>query len=254
MLTLLQKWLLIAFLAACLVGACFGEWLSSSKKPQAINSPQATAYEKPDELPWYRSSAVWTAIFTGLLTLSTAGLWTVTRTAANAAKTAAESLPVVERAYVYPIVISGGDLAGYIEDSENYYPLSLTKHDIPRPERTEITFRIKNYGKTPAILKAVYAAFGVYPLSMEEWLTIPEPILGAMETTRDLAAVIQAGLSQNQAARISGGTMSLSFSGEIYFEDIWGIKQSTRFIFVWDKRSNSMVLESVSTKTHQKNS
>ncbi len=95
---------------------------------------QYTASGQPDEFPWWESSAVWTAIFTGLLTISTVGLWIVTRTAANAAaqtvRTMQETAERQLRAYVY---FDGPIIRGWPPE---------------KPNRLSITVNVVNGGST----------------------------------------------------------------------------------------------------------
>ena len=166
--------------------------------------------------------------------------------AAAAAQTSADALPVVERAYVYPIIISARDIADCI-DAPFFYS-SPTQDDIPSQTTTEITFKIKNYGKTPAILKDAYAGLGIYSIGAAIGLSIPEAILGEMETTNILTTKMQVGLTRQQAVGVRSCTAIMSFSGQITFDDIWGNEHVTDFFFAWDKDINQMALRSVSTK------
>lgn len=112
------------------------------------------AEQVSDDLSWWKSSAVWTAIFTGLLTVSTIGLWGVTRTAANAARDAAEALPLAERAYVF---------------FNNAKCPDIEQGDLTLGDATQTIFTVnysfKNHGRTPAIVwnvqvDAIYLATG----------------------------------------------------------------------------------------------
>ena len=82
------------------------------------------------------------------------------RMAAEAARDSADAFPVVERAYVYPIIVSAGTTEACIENAKVFYLGDPSKNDEPTTDRAEITFKFKNYGKTPAILKRAYAGFG----------------------------------------------------------------------------------------------
>lgn len=103
---------------------------------------------KLTEFPWPASAEGWTAVFTGLLTFSTAGLWIVTRTAANAAKAAAEALPKLERAYVL--------FTGAVSDDIRE---SLTLGNLTRT-RFALKYNTKNHGRTAAIIKAIRLSAG----------------------------------------------------------------------------------------------
>jgi hypothetical protein len=95
----------------------------------------ATILEKLGDPNWM------TAIFTGVLSVSTILLWRSTRDAAIAARSAAEHIPKVERAYLF-----GG-------------PTNIIG-SVPA-RRTTFDFTIDNAGKTPGILKEVWLVISV---------------------------------------------------------------------------------------------
>jgi hypothetical protein len=82
------------------------------------------------------------AVFTIILALSTILLWFSTRDAAVAAKTAAEHIPAVERAYMF---------AGI---GPPPHGMQIASNGVPR-----IKLEIRNYGATPGVLKFVYVTF-----------------------------------------------------------------------------------------------
>ena len=61
------------------------QWSSRSVRPTHNQPTYEASSQEPDNLPWWKSSAVWTAIFTGVLTLSTIGLWLQTKRLAEGA-------------------------------------------------------------------------------------------------------------------------------------------------------------------------
>jgi hypothetical protein len=74
-----------------LVAQDFLSWFGFPDQNLGVHSTGYAANQNADETPWYFSSAVWTAIFTGLLTYFNFRLLGVTVVAANAAKSAAEA-------------------------------------------------------------------------------------------------------------------------------------------------------------------
>lgn len=179
--------------------------------------------------------------------------------AANAAKKSAEaaklsinSLAIVERAYVYPIITNHGAIGQCIANSLVHYLGDPEKDDVSAPETTEITFTLKNYGKTPAVLKGVYAAVAVPPIGAQIGLPISEATLGSMETSGDLIVEMSVGLTRNQAKDILAYLTSLSFVGTIVFIDIWGDENTTYFLFTWDKEVQRMALREVDTEIEKK--
>jgi hypothetical protein len=167
-----------------------------------------------------------------------------TRISADAAKAAANALPVVERAYVYPIIASTDGIDNYIEKAVLSVPISDPGNtNIPLKEMLYITFTIKNFGKTPAILRSAYAGFGIHPIGIDFGLAIPESILGEMESTSNLMAGLQIGITPQQALNIRAGQTFLLLRGQIHFEDIL----VTKFIFGWDNDIKRMTLRNVET-------
>jgi hypothetical protein len=215
---------------------------------------------------WERTTSDPVAFFTFTLTAVTLALGAISvrqfhylkrsdvtaRLSAKAAQQAADALPVVERAYVYPMIVSAGAARQCIENALVYYLADPDKNDEPIPETAEITFKLKNYGKTPAILKSAFAAYGVPPTGAEIGLAIPEAILGEMETTSELFSKMQVGITYNQARHIMAYTASLVFSGEITYDDIWGNELKTTFLFAWDKDIQRMALRFVETEATPK--
>jgi hypothetical protein len=225
---------------------------------RAANKQETKNYPPPpDNSVWWFNFLL--TVFTGgLVVVGTANcyliFWTLkaTEKAADAAKEAVDALPIVERAYVYPIVTAYVGISECVYNASNHS--DSAKADTPRNQKAEIFFRIKNYGKTPAVLKSAYAGAGINPIGAEIGLTISEAVLGAMETTGELRTRMQVGLTPNQARNILAYQEYFSFSGEITFDDIWGNQFQTEFIFVWDKDIQRMALRGIETKTKkQKN-
>jgi hypothetical protein len=175
-------------------------------------------------------------IFTVALVGSNIALWRVTRTAANAAKQAAESLLIVERAYVYPIIFGHGALKECIQSALVFYLDDPTKDDVPVPETAEITFKFKNFGKPPAILKNAFVAFGVPPHGALMGVSIPKSVLASLEETGTLTSQMQIGITKNQARHILAYTGHICFEGNVTFDDIWGNEHKRDFISSGTKR------------------
>lgn len=192
------------------------------------------------------------AAFTTILGIFTVSLARSTRRAAEAAKISADTLPVVERAYVYPIIIGHGAINDCVMNALVFFLGDTTKYDLPAPETAELTFKFKNFGNTPAILKTAFVGFGVDPLGAEIGLSIPEAVLGVLEETNPLKTRMQIGITGNQAQHILAYTGHICFSGKITFDDIWGNEHTTRFYFAWDKDIQRMALRWVETKTKTK--
>jgi flagellar basal body-associated protein FliL len=87
-------------------------------------------------------------VFTAILGFSTIFLWLATRKAANAAKEAAQYIPIVERAWLF----GGPNPEGFVSNGDVL----------------EFKVRIYNYGKTPGIVREIWwDAVANEPLSPE---------------------------------------------------------------------------------------
>jgi hypothetical protein len=280
-------WPLYAALMGFALGASFFFGLygrptteSSTATQHEHRTASETTKSKKDEsdeaLAYY---TLWLMAFTGVLAFATVGLGIATillygtgekqfryairsgfrqsrdtkasiavaEKSAAAANLSAKAVAVVERAYVYPVVINPGAIEQCIQAA-----LDSEGDDVPAPVTCELTFRFKNFGKTPAILKTAYVGFGAFPLGGQIGVSIPESVLASLEETRPLSSQMQVGITHKQARHILVYTGHICFEGEVTFDDIWGNEHTTEFYFVWDKEIRSMALRGVETKTNEK--
>lgn len=145
------------------------------------------------------------------------------RISADAAKKSADALSVIERAHVYPEILNPGAIWDCINDAKAFYldPTGETA-DTPCSTTAELTFTVRNYGKTPAILKEVFAGFGVWPIGAQIGVVIPVGILGAGENSGSFVAAMERGLTHNEATHITSYTKHIAFVGRVTFDDVWG--------------------------------
>lgn len=150
------------------------------------------------------------ALFTGILAISTIFLWAVTKTAADAAKAAAEHIPTVERAWVFCLITS------------------ITTLGQPK-----FILHIKNHGKTPGFVKVVWAK-----VAKEEPFN-PTPTYDGVQQTQ-----IDWTLSEKEERQFEGEFPSEEgkfFYGYIRYKDIFGARQVSRFsVRLNDDGSTSM--------------
>jgi hypothetical protein len=206
------------------------------------------------------AAAILSVVFTVALVGSNIALWLVTRTAANAAKEAADAasrsadgIAVVERAYIYPVIIGHGAIGDCIKNALVFYEGDPSKDNEPARETAEIAFKFKNFGKTPAFLKTVFAGVGVAPTGLRIGLPIVEAVLGTgEETITPFISKMQVGITRTQAQRILDYTRHVCFEGHVTFDDIWGNEQTTEFYFIWDYWISRMNLHWTETKTKKK--
>jgi hypothetical protein len=190
-----------------------------SIQPVANQQPGAqTPAEKKPESFGFRLVHDPVAAFTGILALSTCLLWWVTRTAANAARDAAEALPLIERAYVFVEV--------RLTEALIY---SLTGN---APSDVEIHFQ--NHGKTPAMLNKVRG----YCIIQQE---NPSALLSFEGSERELpqGLVIKSGgiwiekvparISSAQMGEIERSNTNLFCVGRIEYKDVMGKRYETGF-------------------------
>ena len=186
--------------------------------------------------------------FTLVLALFTIWLAFATRKAARAAADAADALPVVERAYVYPVI--GAESVNHaIREAIPFY-ITDTKDDVPALVFPEIQFAIKNLGKTPAVIKSVKAACGIVGTkSFIDAIHAPDkPILGERDQTRFFTAAPNEGFSRNQAKKIIAKTELVRLIGTVQYWDIWNVEWWVTFDFVWNNDEKRMVLDSIKTQ------
>ncbi len=179
----------------------------------------------------------------------------ITRKSANAAQMAAEALPIVERAYVYPVIAFQGNVQDCIRSAHVFYMDRLEGDaDTPSPETAEVSFRIKNLGKTPAVLTSVEVIICTWSARDEgyEILPIAEAVLGANETTETaFTSRMARGLSRNQAQGILSLMDFLVFRGRITFNDIWNYECVTEFVFHWRPDGNRWETRKITTSAKQ---
>jgi hypothetical protein len=244
-----------------------GDALTSQQIQQSITdgiNAAAKQYEArhpttpPDYSGWWFNFLL--VVFTGVLAVvggaqSFLIFWTLkaTQTAAEAANESIKAVTVVERAYVYPVIVGHGVIGDCINTATVFFLGAPDKDDEPVPETAEVTFRFKNFGKTPAILKTAFAGVGVAPLGAQIGLPLVESVLGAgEETVTPLVSKMEIGITRTQAQHILAYTGHICFEGYVVFDDIWGNENKTEFYFVWDHWISRMNLRWVQTETKQK--
>ncbi len=257
-----RNWIVIAVLVAYVI--LFWSWASLGYPTQIAVCEVANGTEKCAAhyvpvgiIRWVlfqldRYGVLLTAIFTGFIAWFT---WTLRQSTEKMwveTKKGTDALSVVERAYVYPIIVSPGAIEACIENALVFYLDDLTKDDVPATETAELTFKFKNFGKTPAVLKNAFVGFGVATVGALIGVSLPESVLASLEETGLLTSKMQVGITRRQAQHILVYTAHICFEGHVTFDDIWGNEHTTEFYFVWDKETKRMTLRWVETETKQK--
>ena len=195
------------------------------------------------------------AIFTVILGIATWFLWRATRNlvenarvaaanqlevakiSSNAAITAAENIPIVERAYIYPRLIEEAIFEAIINVQNNMDPAG----HIPR-----VGFAIKNYGKTVAFITEINARLtcvGETPFvrDSDDLHISDDVLLEPNGTTEIFSADLKPHLTKEEADGVADGTAKLDFLGWIAFTDVWGDKRWQHFTWTWNHAKRRMV-------------
>ena len=162
-------------------------------------------------------------IFTGCLVVCNIYLWCSTDKAANAAKenaeTAQESIKsfiAVERAYVYVSISADVNNWKWDKPGEDY-------------ELSPVKVRVGNYGRTPAKLKRIitkrekastgYSGSGNNPDLYEIFEASGRIVAG--NSIEDFFIPIKLSDIVNEYEKFGEGVHSISFSGQVEYDDIW---------------------------------
>jgi hypothetical protein len=178
----------------------------------------------------------WVAIFTGVLTAATIGLGWATFVSAKAAKAAADALPILERAYIYPEIVSDGVLQ------------ALHQRVLATgPERemwdVNIALQFRNFGKTPGRLRGGEVDFHIVPPTNQvgtgEWVIGNRAILASGEAGERI--VRRCRPATDVSREIMEGRRQLFLVGWIRYRDIWDKERADHFAWVFNPTVGLMV-------------
>lgn len=204
--------------------------------------------QKVQESFWKRTTDDPVATFTGMLTIFTGLLAIISSVqflfvirsdktaiiAAKAAKKSADALTTIERAYLYPMITNPGAVDMCLIEALALLPQSGTKEDEICNMTFEVSFKIVNYGKTPAILKQMFVSAGISPSGVFMGRVIEDGILGPGESTRCMTTEFTRGFTKNEADHVFGHMKTVVFGGQFKFMDIWNQDYTTEFEFAWE--------------------
>jgi hypothetical protein len=169
----------------------------------------------------------------------------VTKISSDAAKTAAENIPIVERAYVYPRIVEERIFEAIINVQNGMDPTSY----IPR-----VGFAIKNYGKTAAFITQINgflhcASNTSVVRDTDDWHISNDFALEPNGSTETFYTGLNPPLTKEEADGIVDGTAKLYFSGWVVFKDVWGIDDRVgaaddrwqQFTWTWNHTKRRMV-------------
>jgi hypothetical protein len=207
----------------------------------------APTYHPECELFWVRAVTDPVAFFTAVLSVSTIGLWIVTwssgarqgretrqslkisRTAAIAAKKAAEALPILERGRLY-VTISDHSIHSTVATSIVHGKETIN-------DRFQIRFFFTNYGKTPAIIREISYGSYVDRAPKDNFVytvhrtPLSSDVIGAGDETDVLVYYGNTGLvTISDAAKLANGELHVWFYGEVDYIDVFGSNQVHRYL------------------------
>jgi hypothetical protein len=170
------------------------------------------------------------AMFTLVLAIFTIGLFLVGRDQNRTAVAATEAIPILERAYVYTNMI-GSNLRDLVRSSETELPPTVQPNQ--GPHQVNISFEIRNYGKTPARLLSGEVEIHLVPPTADvqaptDWVIPERHILGHTECTQPIRREYMPGLTNQQLRAVKSGGLSVLLVGWITYLDIWNVRQTCK--------------------------
>jgi hypothetical protein len=184
-----------------------------------------------------------------ILGLFTISLSRSTRIAAYAAKDSADAILAAERARFF-IVIEKHNLSRLIGLAESQGNMG--------GDGLWITYRFKNYGKTPGIIRELVIESMIATEPVEPVTTFlairefPEYMIAANDSTEptNYGPSMQPALSQVQA--IGRNHARLWFFGRLYYDDVFGNPQLHRFYFRSARIDDECILQPYDYKDYNK--
>jgi hypothetical protein len=180
-------------------------------------------------------AAIIIAIFTWTLWRSSEKSWSANQVAAEAAKRSADALMIAEQAHLLA-VFGVSNIAHVLSDLAAYVP-SADENAAPPKERVFVQYSLKNYGRTPAILKEISHELVHWNKLPEElkYFAVPampkELAIGAGGGTESLQCTLALPLTVEAATSIGRGDTFLWFYGHVVYEDAFGREREHRFLY-----------------------
>jgi hypothetical protein len=179
-------------------------------------------------------AAVLIAVFTWTLWRSSEQMWRATNVAAEAAKRSADALMIAEQAQLIA-VLGVSNIAHTLSELSTYQPTS-EQAEAPK-ERVFVQYLLKNYGRTPAVLKEISHELQHWNRLPEELKYFPIPALPkelaipAGANTESLQATLALPVTVEAARSISRGDSYLWLYGRAVYEDAFGRQREHRFLY-----------------------
>lgn len=228
--------------------AAYGSWLSVPVDPSVVSV-------RPEECQmWYKTPEGWTAAFTFGLFISTTGLWwftafmwKATQKAANAAKDAAEALPILERAYLYFDKVKSPGFEFYKVNAGETRNVPIDRWQ-GRIHGQGLIYTVINHGNTPATITEVMGKVAFLPyhsadmpppidVSNEKGILNYNSIAVAGKKKRKLSCSISLSTENGSIIDIREQRKILFVLGYVRYIDIFGKKHRLGFCLQYDDQS-----------------
>lgn len=161
-------------------------------------------------------------------------MWSVSHTAAEAAKRSADALVVAEQAQLLT-VFGVSNVAHVLTELGVYVP--ATPDATPPKERIYVQYVLKNYGRTPAVLKEISHELKLWDRLPDELKYAPIPAMPkevaivAGASTENLQCNLAVPLTVEDAASIRTGDRYLWLYGRAVYDDAFGREREHRFLY-----------------------
>jgi hypothetical protein len=161
-------------------------------------------------------------------------MWSVSHTAAEAAKRSADALVVAEQAQLLT-VFGVSNVAHVLTELGAYVP--ATPDATPPKERVYVQYVLKNYGRTPAVLKEISHELRHLARLPDELKYVPIPAMPkevaivAGASSESLQCNLAVPLTVEAAASIRTGDSYLWLYGRALYDDAFGREREHRFLY-----------------------
>ena len=179
-------------------------------------------------------AALVVVIFAWTMWRSSEKMWNVTHAAAEAAKRSADALVVAEQAQLLA-VFGASNVAHVLSELGAHNP---STSQVPAPkERVYVQYVLKNYGRTPAVLKEISHDLRHWARLPDELKYFPIPAMPkevaivAGASTETLQSTLTVPLTVEAAASIRTGDSFLWLYGHIVYDDAFGREREHRFLY-----------------------
>jgi hypothetical protein len=179
-------------------------------------------------------AAVLIAIFTWTLWRSSELMWSVTTAAADAARRSADALVVAEQAQLLA-VFGVSNIAHVLTELGAREP-SSDEATTPK-ERVFVQYSLKNYGRTPAVLKEISHELQHWSRLPEELKYFPIPAMPkevavvAGASSESLQCTLAVPLTVEAATSIRRSDSYLWLYGRVVYEDAFARERELRFLY-----------------------